>query len=154
MDIPGEGGSIRIKDKIGSDYTTLGTCLLNDNDGNRLREIEKDHHHSKEKLDEIFYRWKKGEGRIDGKNLITWGRLIECLNTAELLALSDDIESVLCMKETEPQEIIGGVHKDNRKRTDTIHIVTQPQNSVNYHKSSKWDNKYSSNVQDIPLEGT
>ena len=92
--MPDLGVSIRIKRSIG-EYNTLGTFLLNDNDGVILQQIENDFKHSNKILDEIFDRWMRGEGQVGRERSNTWEKLVECLRNSELHALADKIESVL-----------------------------------------------------------
>ena len=92
--MPDLGVSFRIKDSIG-EYNTLGTFLLNDNDGVILQRIENDFKHSSEILDKIFDRWVRGEGQIGRERSNTWEKLVECLRNSKLHALADKIESVL-----------------------------------------------------------
>ena len=95
LDIPEKGVSIRIMDKIGSDYHTLGTYLLNDDDGGTMKEITHDHKLTKEILNEIFHRWINGQGQKDGKKTNTWKALIKYLKHSKFMALADEIETVL-----------------------------------------------------------
>ena len=95
LDVPEIGVSIRIMDKIGSDYHTLGTYLLNDDDGGTMKMITHDHKFTNEILEEIFYRWIKGQGQKDGKKTNTWEALIKYLKHSKFMALADEIEAVL-----------------------------------------------------------
>ena len=94
LDVPDLGVSFRIKESIG-EYNTLGTFLLNDNDGVILQWIKSDLKHSSEILDKIFDHWVRGEGQVGRERSNTWGKLVECLRIAKLHALADKIESVL-----------------------------------------------------------
>ena len=93
--IPEKGASIRIMDRIGSDYHTLGTCLLNDKDGGIMRTIEHDYKVSDKILNEVFHRWIKGLIQKDGKKTNSWETLIKSLNHSMLVNLADEIEAVL-----------------------------------------------------------
>ena len=86
--------SLRIKDRI-SDYDTLGMFLLNDETGGILEEIKQDYRFSKQRKDEIFDRWIKGEGQFGIMKSNTWGMLVKSLRDSELNALADKIESIL-----------------------------------------------------------
>ena len=94
--------SVNIIEDIGRDYMNLGTCLLNDKTGNKLREIEEDNNRVEKKVNEIFYQWINGKGQVNGEKSYTWGRLIQCLKTAKLNTLVDKIKSALC-EENKPK---------------------------------------------------
>ena len=94
MVVPDLKISLRIKDRI-SDYDTLGTFLLNDETGGILEEIRHDYRFSKQRKDEIFDRWIKGEGQVGIMKSNTWGMLVKSLRDSELNALADKIESIL-----------------------------------------------------------
>ena len=89
--------SIRIVDRIGSDYDSLGTYLLNDEDGGIMRAIEHDNKVTGKILNEVFHRWIKGQGQKSGagKKTNTWEMLVKYLKDCKLMALADDIERVL-----------------------------------------------------------
>ena len=95
LDVLEIGVSVRIMDRIGSDYHTLGTYLLNDKDGGMMRMIKRDYKFTEEILDEIFHRWIKGQGQKDGKKMNTWESLVKCLKHSKFMALADEIEAVL-----------------------------------------------------------
>ena len=94
--------SVQIMDRIGSDYNTLGTYLLNDEYGEIMRTIKRDYKFTAEILGEVFHRWIKGQGEKDGKKVNTWETLVTCLKRSQLMALADEIERVLhfCAEET------------------------------------------------------
>ena len=96
------GVSVRIMDRIGSDYNTLGTYLLNDEYGEIMRTIKRDYKFTEEILDEVFHRWIKGQGQKDGKKMNNWETLVACLKRSQLMALADEIERVLhfCAEKT------------------------------------------------------
>ena len=97
--VPEKGVSLRIMDKIGVGYFTLGTYLLNDEDGGTIRKIERDYKFTEKILEEVFHRWLTGQG-LKGKN--TWETLIKYLKHTKLMVLVDEIESVLqfCTEKT------------------------------------------------------
>ena len=117
LDVPEIGVSIWIMDKIGSDYHTLGTYLLNDDDGGKMKEITHDHKLTKEILKEIFYRWINGQGQKDGKKTNTWKALIKYLKHSKFMALADEIEIVLhhCTNAT--------LHMDHEECQDHIILM-------------------------------
>ena len=67
-----------------------------------MRTIERDHKYTEKILGEVFYRWIKGQGQKDGMKTNTWGMLVKYLQRAKLMALADEIESVLefCAEKT------------------------------------------------------
>ena len=88
--------SLRIKDGISTDcYDDLGTFLLNDETGDIMQKINRDYRLSKQRIDEIFDRWIRGEGQHGVMKSNTWQMLVECLGHVKLKALADKIDSVL-----------------------------------------------------------
>ena len=102
LDVLEIGVSIRIMDRIGGDYHTLGTHLLNDEDGGIMRTIEHDYKFAEKIIDEMFHRWIKGHGQKNGKKTNTWEMLVKYLKHVKLMALADEIEAVLqfCTEKT------------------------------------------------------
>ena len=90
-----EEGNIKvyIVERIGVDYRSIGTELLNDIHGTILPAIEKDQLGKTDAIiAEIFQRWLAGKGRQP----VTWQTLVDVLrDTAKLHSLADDIVSVL-----------------------------------------------------------
>lgn len=85
----GRQGTINIIERIGSDYPSLGTFLLGDRDGGKVRAIEVAQHHDPTVITpEILRRWLTGEGA----NPVSWNTLIEALRDARLNTLAQDIE--------------------------------------------------------------
>lgn len=128
---------IRIKDRIGANFWSVGLCLLNDNDGSTLYSIKRSNDESGEKLTEIFRLWLQGKGQKDGAKLMTsWNKLIECLNIAELKALADEIESVLCHRPRKKATItVDPEHNDKLEPTilDDIDLdVTYPSEGTKF----------------------
>jgi hypothetical protein len=95
LDVPEKGVSIRIMDKIGSHYHTLGIFLLNDEDGGEIKTIEYDCRRTADILREIFHRWICGHQMRNGKKINTWEKLVEYLGTVELTVLAKEIDDVL-----------------------------------------------------------
>ena len=103
LDVPEKGISIRIMDTIGCDYFILGMHLLNDEDGVIVRTIEHDRKLTADILVEIFRRWIRGyQMKRSGNKTNTWEKLVEYLQYAKLMALADEIESILrfCSEKT------------------------------------------------------
>ena len=91
-DFPGRDRSIDIVAEIGTDYSKLGTLLLDDNNGKKVSNIEKS------KLNDpvdiavaILKAWIEGKGRTP----VTWQTLVTCLRKTDLNVLADDIQTVL-----------------------------------------------------------
>ena len=80
--------TINIMQKVSPQYKAVGTILLDDRDGNRLKAIEKS---CKDDVDaithEIFQEW------ITKDSNPTWGKLVECLKDASLHPLAKNIEN-------------------------------------------------------------
>ena len=91
LDVPDLGLSIRIKDRI-SKYRTVGTFLLNDDQGLIMNRIMENHNRVEERIDEMFERWINGQGQ---KKSNTWGTLVTSLKYAEENYLADEIERIL-----------------------------------------------------------
>ena len=119
MDVPDLHLSIRIKDRI-SDYVTVGTFLLNDDQGVIMDEILDDHKNAKERKHELFKRWIRGEGQKGREKSNTWGMLVKSLKFAEENDLADKIESVIEFCEDQ------NVHRDKKcKSGNAQHNVMQ-----------------------------
>ena len=88
----GSGGGIRIIQRIGIEYLSLGTLLLNDDDGAITRAIITANHYQPKSINhEILSKWCQGQGRQP----VTWTTLIEVLYEIELSELAQDIRSVM-----------------------------------------------------------
>ena len=85
-------GSVDIAEKIGTNYKHFGTLLLNDNDGNKVNNIEMSKRGNPVGITaEILEQWLQGRGRMP----VTWQTLIKCLRDMKMIVLADDIESSL-----------------------------------------------------------
>ena len=83
---------IDIVEEIGTDYELFGTLLLEDNNGNKIKIIEKSERGDVVRIVvEILRQWLKGKGRRP----VTWQTLIQCMRDTNLNVLSDHIESSL-----------------------------------------------------------
>ena len=79
---------IDIAEKIGADYKHLGLLLLEDDDGNKVNNIEISKHWNPTDIaDEILRQWRLGKG----KEPVTWGTFVECLRATRLSVLADSI---------------------------------------------------------------
>ena len=139
LNVPGKRDPIRIKDTIGDSYWDVGICLLNDKDGSTLNLIKADHGRIHDKVTEMFRLWLRGKGQKDGVKSITWSKLTECLKKAQLLALADEITSVLCGRKRVPV-IVDLEHneqpfkekRDEPTTLDTIDLdMTYPSEGIN-----------------------
>lgn len=86
---------INIIKKIGTDYITFGVLLLEDETGNKVKDLESHYREDPERINqEIFRRWLRGEG----KQPVMWKTLIEVLDDSHLSCVSEEIEATF----TEP----------------------------------------------------
>ena len=106
LDVPEKTLSIRIMDRIGNNYDTLGTFLLDDHDGGILLTIKRDYKSAEKIVREIFYGWLKGQEKKDRPKINTWGMLAKYLRMSKLVALADEIENVLdfCTEHVDNEE--------------------------------------------------
>ena len=82
---------INIPQEIGTQYFRFGACLLNDNNGARIRNMERKHMRDSEEINmDILQQWLEGSGRQP----VTWATLVEVLKEADLTVLAGDIEEV------------------------------------------------------------
>ena len=103
-----------IRERIGADYRDVGICLLNDDDGAKLDAIMDDERKAKNKLDVIFRRWIKGEGKK-----CTWEVLRQCLEHAELITLAEKVESACSMARDAANEMRSETTTNNQARERT-----------------------------------
>ena len=84
--------SVRIIDRIGTQYQKLGTYLLNDETGQLLDTIEVTANGDVTKINDlIFNDWMAGKGKE-----VTWKTLVHALREqSQLNSLADDIVSAL-----------------------------------------------------------
>lgn len=119
LDVPDLNLFIRIKDSI-SDYVTVGTFLLNDEQGVIMDEIRDDHKSAKERKHEVFKRWIRGVRQKGREKSNTWGMLVRSLKVAEENDLADKIESVIEFCEDQ------STHRDKKcKSGNAQHNVIQ-----------------------------
>ena len=93
LKLPGpDGGAIDIAEQIGTSYEEFGLLLLNDTEGNRVRNIY--HDKMKEIVPtnmEILKKWLDGSGRRP----VTWRILIEVMEESDKTELADQIKEAL-----------------------------------------------------------
>ena len=82
--------AINIPQEIGSNSYQFGLLLLDDPNGNRVRNIERDCKEIERINTEILQEWATGRG----KKPVTWETLIEVLRDIQLGALASEIEAV------------------------------------------------------------
>ena len=87
---PGKQRTINIPQEIGTNYYQFGLHLLNDPNGTRVRNIERDYRETERINTEILQEWATGRG----KKPVTWETLTEVLHDIELRALASEIEEV------------------------------------------------------------
>ena len=84
-----------IAEEIGTDYERFGTFLLEDNNGNKIKIIERNKRGDVLDINvEILRQWLQGKGRRP----VTWQTLIQCMQYSKLPVLSERIESSLSKK--------------------------------------------------------
>ena len=86
---PVKNGFIDIPQKIGGHYKNFGMLLLNDDDGNKVTNIEISKRGNPVDITvEILYQWRQGKGKLP----VTWQTLVECLRATSLNVLADEID--------------------------------------------------------------
>ena len=137
LNLANKQSPLRIKDRIGANFWAVGICLLNDNDGNTLNSIEHNYNLDEKKLTEILRLWFEGKGQKDGAKSITWSKLIECLNVAELKTLADEIKAVFC--------------HSGRSRKKATTVIADPEHNEQSFKKEKVE---PTTLDDIDLDMT
>ena len=89
----GKNGTINIIEEIGSNYFDFGVELLNDENGNHIRAMEKQFGHDcMDIVKEIVREWSNGR---EGAKAFEWSALSETLQDVGLRRLADEIERSL-----------------------------------------------------------
>jgi len=84
-----------IAEEIGTDYELFAILLLEDNNGNKIKIIERNKCGDVVDINvEILRQWLQGKGRRP----VTWQTLIQCMRDSWLPVLSKRIESSLSKK--------------------------------------------------------
>ena len=84
---------INVPEEIGSEYTSFGILLLEDDNGSRIRDIANKHRDDGKKIAiEILQEWLVGKGRQP----VTWQTLVEVLKDAGFSELAKDIKLIKC----------------------------------------------------------
>ena len=76
-----------------SSYSRVGTCLLNDENGNKIKKLEVDYGSVTPRIEEIFRLWMNGNGATP----VSWAGLVACLKPAQLNTIIERIESEYCL---------------------------------------------------------
>ena len=82
--------AINIPQEIGSKYYQFGLLLLDDPNGTRVRNIERDYREIEQINTEILREWATGRG----KKPVIWETLTEVLRDIELGTLASEIEAI------------------------------------------------------------
>ena len=86
----GREGRINIPQEIGLNYYKFGIQLLDDHNGNRVRNIERDCRETEQITTQIIQEWATGKG----KKPVSWKTLTDVLRDTELNVLASKIEAV------------------------------------------------------------
>ena len=87
-----DGKPLKIIDKVsGGDYVTFGMCLLQDENGEQVQLLKKDHINegAKDITEAILQKWL-----TSGAPTRTYQHLIECFRQSELGALAEQIAAI------------------------------------------------------------
>ena len=85
------GVKLNIAEKIGANYFDFGVLLLEDEDGDQITAIEKEHRGNAMEINrQILRMWLKGKGRRP----VTWATLVSVLKDVGLVKLAEDITAV------------------------------------------------------------
>jgi len=97
---------INVPQEISTKYTQFGILLLEDTNGNRVRNMEHKHRGDAEQINtEILQEWVSGRG----KQPVSWETLTEVLRDVELCTLATEIEVANSRLINPPQNC--GLHK-------------------------------------------
>ena len=81
-----DGKPLSVIRRIAVNYYTFGMNILQDDNGEKIDVIERDHKEAEAITREILKKWLR-----DGGPTCTYPHLLECLRESELGALADDI---------------------------------------------------------------
>ena len=120
----GELQVLSVMDNI-VEYSNIGTCLLNDHYGNKIKKIEKEYKSVTAIVEEIFRLWTNGEGATK----ISWTKLVTCLRIAKLKRLANEIEAVYCATEGDKsqREMPPKIDTNAESPVDDIPVFLEPQ---------------------------
>ena len=72
-----------------SSYSCVGTCLLNDENGNKIKKLEVDYGSVAPRIEEIFWLWMNGNGATP----VSWVGLVSLYKLQRLRFFLQDISS-------------------------------------------------------------
>ena len=85
--------TINITKEIGTEYNCFGIFLLQDLNGQKVKNIKSKHQSDPSQINtEILEEWLAGKG----KQPVTWATLVQVLRDTELYTLADVISNVKC----------------------------------------------------------
>ena len=88
-----DGTVVNILVEIAVKFSQLGTFLLDDRSGSRVKIMARKHHYDAEQINtEIIQEWLAGRG----KQPVTWATLVDVFCDIELSTLAGEIEAVKC----------------------------------------------------------
>lgn len=91
-----DGTVVNILTEIALKFSQLGTFLLDDRSGSRVKIMVRKHLYDAEQINtEIIQEWLTGRGR----HPVTWATLVEVLRDIELSTLAGEIEAVKCSQD-------------------------------------------------------
>ena len=91
MRFRGRERRINVPQEVSTKYTQFGILLLEDTNGDRVRNMEHKHKEDPEQINiEILQDWVSGRG----KQPVSWATLTEVLRDVELCVLATEIEDV------------------------------------------------------------
>ena len=100
------GRTVNIVKQIGTQYSTLGPLLLNDDTGAVTSAIANEHHHNAVAINqEILKQWLQGQG----KRPVTWSTLLGVLRDVGLSELTEMVRKNLNISETSPAQTSGEI---------------------------------------------
>lgn len=94
-------GFVDVAAQIGTDYELFGTFLLDDENGHKVKSIERTEHGDSLRITvEILRQWLQGKGRSP----VTWQTLIACLRDTHLNVIADTVERTLLGQDVDHSE--------------------------------------------------
>ena len=102
MRFRGRERRINVPQEVSTKYTQFGILLLEDTNGDRVRNMEHKHRGDVEQINmEILREWVSGRG----KQPVSWATLTEVLQDVELSVLARDIEKVTLLSDSELSDL-------------------------------------------------
>ena len=89
---------INVPQEVSTKYTQFGILLLEDTNGDRVRNMDHKHRGDAEQINmEILQEWVSGRG----KQPVSWATLTEVLRDMKLSELASDIEAVTLLSDSD-----------------------------------------------------